>query len=160
MANTKLPDKWLTIDPGEDTGWQLWEGTDNTDGGQTKGWEFVDQVAEWARAGELQLVVIEDWALYPWKLQDLGWDKCRTARFIGALTFICRDAGIPVVFQPASIKKTAEKAGADHLYVTPRHENRHQNDAIQHGIFYMATKGTDISSQPLPEDEGGGGEPD
>lgn len=155
---SSLPSKWLTVDPGEDTGWQRWEGARPAAGGQTKGWEFVDQVAAWVRSGELELLVIEDWALYPWKVKDLAWDKCRTARIIGALTFICRDEGIPVLFQPASIKKTAQKAGADHLYVTPLHENRHQNDAIQHGIYYLATQGTDAASQPLLADEGGGGE--
>ena len=40
-------------------------------------------------------VVVEDWALYPWVLEQggLNYDKCRTARAIGAVEFICRASG-------------------------------------------------------------------
>jgi hypothetical protein len=37
------------------------------------------------RLDGVEFVVIEDWQLYPWELENLGWDKCRTARGIGAL---------------------------------------------------------------------------
>jgi hypothetical protein len=31
-------------------------------------------------------------------------------------------------------------AGAEQLFVEPLHENRHANDAIRHGVYYLATQ--------------------
>jgi len=83
-------------------------------------------------------VVVEDWALYPWAMQSgaLDFDKCRTARAIGALEYICRTAGVPYTLQGASIKDTAQAAGVEGLYLSPRHENRHANDSMQHYVFF------------------------
>lgn len=90
-------------------------------------------------------IVMEDWRLYPWVMYTpdgrashaLDFDQCRTARLIGAITHVARLAGIPVHLQGADIKETAVAAGAEQLYYKPLHENRHQNDAIQHGVYWL-----------------------
>lgn len=90
-------------------------------------------------------IVCEDWRLYPWVMYTpdgrashaLDFDQCRTARLIGAITHVARLAGIPVHLQGADIKETAVAAGAEQLYYKPLHENRHQNDAIQHGVYWL-----------------------
>lgn len=138
---------YLTVDPGETTGWTLWsEDWEIVDGGQTPLWEFIDElragiVEGEGRFGGLALIVCEDWAIYPWEAQNLAWDKCRTARGIGAIELLCRYSTVELVLQPAKIKETAVAAGAEDLYVSPRHPNRHQNDAIQHGVYYRLKHG-------------------
>lgn len=119
-------------------------------------WKFIDAVYEWVTGGDgltslgapseiddggLYAMVVEDWQLYPWELQNLAWDKCRTARAIGALTLICRQFGVELEFQGANIKDGAQAAGAEALYLEPVHENRHANDSIQHGVYYVAKNG-------------------
>lgn len=146
----------LAIDPGETVGWVLGEGDEIVDGGQTPLWEFIDQVWEGAglhddcrhAAGPFadgvlgpELIVCEDWALYPWMAKSLSWDKCRTARGIGAIELIARQAHIDLVLQPAKIKEAAVAAGAEDLFVSPLHENRHRNDAAMHFIYYLAHSG-------------------
>jgi hypothetical protein len=83
-------------------------------------------------------VVCEDFRIYPWEARkgSLDWDPVRTARVIGAITFMCRLYHIPLRFQGADIKEAAQAAGAEELYYRPLTENRHQNDAIQHFVFY------------------------
>lgn len=149
---------WLAVDPGETVGWSLWSGADLKDCGQDAMWEFVDQVADscFCVGGDyehangpfiadefngLGAIICEDWALYPWVVSTgaLDFDKCRTARAIGALTLIARLANIPFILQPASIKEGAVAAGAEEMFVSPLHENRHANDSIMHGVFYLAT---------------------
>lgn len=87
-------------------------------------------------------IVCEDFRIYPWvaKAGGLDYNPVRTARVIGALTMIARRAGIPIIFQGANIKKAAVAAGAEELYYTPLHENRHQNDAIQHFVYFTNTE--------------------
>lgn len=89
----------------------------------------------------ISAMVIEQWQLYPWELQNLAWDQCRTARAIGALTLLCRQYGIKLIFQGADIKNGAIAAGAEAMFLEPVHENRHSNDAIMHGVFYVARHG-------------------
>jgi hypothetical protein len=156
-------DSFLTLygDPGETTGWCIGHDTLLLGGGMTPMWPWADDV--WAALcgeeselldpgnlrngidpGLLQLpigrVVLEDFRIYPWKLKALKFDPVRTARVIGAITFMCRLHAIELIFQPAAIKDAAQKAGAEDLYVRPLHENRHQNDAIQHFVFYTHTE--------------------
>lgn len=91
-------------------------------------------------------LIVEDWALYPdpkqpGKLILPAWDKCRTARFIGACEALCRLTGKRIILQPASIKSDALKASAGEAFDRPLHENRHANDSIMHWYFYAATEG-------------------
>jgi hypothetical protein len=85
-------------------------------------------------------IVMENFRLYPWALKRLQWNEVRTARVIGAIQLMARKRDIPCILQPAAIKAAAQAAGAESLYYEPHHENRHQNDAIQHFVFYRATE--------------------
>lgn len=146
---------WLCVDPGETTGWSIWQGKRLLQAGQLDLLSFIDAVDAWltegdvpavldldgAARGPLAAIVCEDWKLYPWMLEKLAWDMCRTARGIGALELLARQHNIQIVLQGADIKDAAQKAGAEELYLRPVHENRHANDSIQHGVFYTARHG-------------------
>lgn len=150
---------WLCVDPGETTGWSIWSERNLVLAGQAPLWKFIDAVDAWlmldgSRDGaydvftqenvegyDLGAFVVEDWKLYPWELENLAWDACRTARGIGALELLARQHGIPFHLQGADIKAAAQAAGAEALYLEPVHENRHANDSIQHGVFYLANHG-------------------
>jgi hypothetical protein len=152
--------KWISLDPGESTGYAVWEGLEpgappleagtaslrdvvtaiGSDG-------YVDPLIS-PTAGDLallfhgwRLLVVEDWALYPWELENLAWDKCRTARGIGALEYIAWTSGRDITLQPASIKEAAERGGAEEFFMSPREENRHANDAIRHGVYFRTIAG-------------------
>lgn len=160
---------FLTLynDPGEDFGWCVGCGTTLLSAGTHKMWTAADMVWDAVFSGNAEeflshvylrdginvddyigmpigRIVCEDWRLYPNKMKGLAWDRCRTARVIGALTMIARKADIPFILQPAAIKPAAVAAGAEELYYRPLHENRHQNDAIQHYVFYTSTELLDL----------------
>lgn len=146
--------KFIAFDPGESTGYAVFKDDRLLEAG-TADLRVIEKAFGAALGvtnprdelvdGELvrrfrgvNLAIMEDWQLYPWMMENhaLDFDKCRTARLIGSLEFICRTAGVPYILQPASIKDQAELAGAEDLFLSPLHENRHANDAIRHGIFY------------------------
>lgn len=176
MTRKPEPFRTLYCDPGEDFGWCIGRDTKLLAAGTEKMWHMADAVwevldgdpsdpsaflnlAEWVRdgvdpaenAGPIGRIVCEDFRIYPWKSRDLAWDRVRTARVIGALTFMARVKGIPFVLQGANIKDAAQAAGAEELYYRPLRENRHQNDAIQHFVFYTNVELLEI---PLPIPEG------
>lgn len=163
---TRTPESFRTIycDPGEDFGWCIGKDTKLLSRGTTKMWSMADDVWDLLNnpnnpdnnlnsaalcrdevdpaenSGPVGRIVCEDFRIYPWAAKDLAWDRVRTARVIGALTFMCRTVGIPFILQPAAIKKGAVAAGAEELYDRPLRENRHSNDAIQHHVFYVNTE--------------------
>jgi hypothetical protein len=94
-------------------------------------------------------IVCEDFRIYPWEAHkgSLDWDPVRTARVIGALTFMTRLMHLPFILQGADIKEAAKAAGAEELYYKPLKENRHQNDAIQHFVFFT---NVELMGLPLP----------
>lgn len=154
----------LYVDPGEDTGWAIGRGFKLLAAGTERMWKFADEAwaalqfpgddsASWLTGdayaregmteenyGEFCAIVCEDFRIYPWKAKELAWNPVRTARLIGALTFMARLKGIPFIIQPAAIKKSAVSAGAEELFYKPLHENRHQNDAIMHFTFFTNTE--------------------
>ena len=165
MAARK-PEKFRTLycDPGEDFGWAIGRDMKLIARGTTKMWDMAmdvhqvlidgrdsdpsiplnspntcrDGVDPDENTGPVGRIVCESFRLYPWVLRTgaLDFDEVRTAQVIGALRHMARVAGIPIVFQPAAIKPAALAAGAEELYDHPLHENRHQNDAIQHFTFF------------------------
>src|ERR1044072_5647259 len=167
----------LYVDPGETTGWCLARDTKLLSSEQCPMWDFADEVwealnsnidtclydpgflrndedEELLRTLPLGRVVCEDFRLYPHVMRTgaLDWNPVRTARLIGALTFMCRLHDVPFILQPAAIKPDAEAAGAKELYVTPVYENRHQNDAIQHFVYYYNTEILGIKLRPTAEE--------
>lgn len=176
-----MTEDFLTFyaDPGEDFGWALGCGTTLVSRGITKMWDTADELwlalndgveasclmdedflrdeIKWSSYGgkAIQRIVCEDFRIYPWKAKELAWDRVRTARVIGALTFMARLKGIPFILQPAAIKEGAVAAGAEELYDRPLYENRHSNDAIQHFTFYTATEmlGLNIPVPAVSEDD-------
>lgn len=147
--------RWLSVDPGDMTGWHLWEDATPLDGGQTPNWTFVDWVADALKVTVdslpvegsgpfvgIELIVCEDFILYPWIIAEggLDFDGVDTARVIGALTILCRIANVPLVLQGADIKDRAEAGGAKELFYRPIKDNRHVNDAVRHGVYYVQTE--------------------
>jgi hypothetical protein len=171
-----ISEKFLTFyaDPGEDFGWALGCGTTLLSAGTDKMWAvamdldyavesglqdsgFLDDLvvrkgidAAAYRKLKIQRIVHEDFRIYPWAAKQLAWDRVRTARVIGAMEFLGRKHSIPVISQPAAIKPAAVAAGAEELYYRPLRENRHQNDAIQHFVFYTSTELLGLSL-PVPD---------
>lgn len=151
--------KIVACDPGESFGYCVGEDNLLREAGTVELWDFVHALGDvllpaalpqtssdaalLKRLQGVEHVVIEDWALYPWAMQNgaLDFDKCRTARAIGAIEYICRVSGTPYTLQGASIKDTAQAAGVEDLYLTPLHENRHANDSIQHLVVFNLKRG-------------------
>lgn len=106
--------------------------------------EEGDVDPEWFRG--VTTFVLEDFILYPEEAMSgrLNWDRLRTVRFIGAMTLIADQNELRIFLQPAKIKSYATAQGAQELFDHPLHENRHQNDAIMHGVFYFETQKIDV----------------
>lgn len=89
------------------------------------------------------VVVMEDWRLYPHMANNFVGSSFPSVQFIGAVRLCCKLSGTKLVMQGASVKKTADKTLAKlrpelHELVTRpiKHDDGHDLDAIRHLWIY------------------------
>lgn len=133
----------LSFDPGETTGYAegLLENNRLTVG-LVGSWRGLDEYLGTATAlfaiRRVDVVVVEDYVVYPHKLKEHIGNALYTAREIGRLEFYAYVAGANLIKQSASMAKqrwTDERltrALAAHYFT-----NRHAIDAIRHLLTYV-----------------------
>jgi hypothetical protein len=69
--------------------------------------EFAHQLQGWLRAEAIDVVVVEEFKLYPWHSGSQHWSEMETPQLIGIIKWLCQTerAGAKLVMQPASIQK-------------------------------------------------------
>lgn len=129
--------KYLALDPGDTTGWAGFKENGDVDG-------FGDlfskeDVYEMLNRNRPDVVICEDYFLYPWLAKEQSWSPFDTVRIIGAVEFWCWDNDKLLVLQKPDIKGIAYKwAGL----VKPNNKKMtHQTDAYVHGVYYLQKNG-------------------
>ncbi len=125
----------FAIDPGEKhCGWaefrdnKLWSSGECT----------PDEMYAWLEEStRFDQVVMEEYRVYPWLLQQHGYSTVPTIEVIGVIKYICRCRGLSLETQPATIKKVVAARFGKRL----SSRNRHARDAEMHGLYYLGTRG-------------------
>lgn len=128
----------LAIDPGEKhNGFAMWNSGDLTDTDTLGPDDFVDFL--WHYPNRWDQIVMEEYRLYPWLLQQQGFSAVETVEIIGVVKHLARQRGWPVEMQPASIKKPAEGITRTRgIRLVGR--TRHARDAELHGWYWILKK--------------------
>lgn len=147
----------LALDPGERVGWA--RADVSSDGSWTDLRHGITELRDMALAvhrytaeaaaadvGEgscYDVVVVEDWRLYPHMANQFVGSSFPSVRFIGAVQLCCWASGTKIVMQGARIKKQslATMAKLDpelHALCTRpgAHDDTHDLDALMHLWFY------------------------
>lgn len=130
--------KYLFIDPGETTGWALF----NKDGktinfGQIKGTEeFSDWLSQLDPFPDL--VVYEEYRLFSHLAVQQSGSKMVTSQVVGIVKHECRRRkNVPCVAQPSSILPIAEIYAGWTLKSKGAHSKTNGYAAILHGIYFL-----------------------
>lgn len=92
--------------------------------------ELIDKVKP-------DILVIENYRVYPWLLKQHAWADIPTLRYIGALQHVAALRNIPVKLQMAQLAKTFSPNSRLRLWGLLNEGNKHANDAIRHGVYYL-----------------------
>jgi hypothetical protein len=84
----------------------------------------------------VDVVIIEEFRLYACKAAAQSGSPMATAEMIGAMKWIAWSAPVPVVMQPASIKKPTERQALARGLVC-NVKSRHAADAWLHLVYYL-----------------------
>jgi hypothetical protein len=132
----------LGIDPGGTTGLSVLE-----DGVYQRSWglslpEIYEACGDTlsdlgAVMRHVDAVVIEDFVLYAWKHQEMGFDRLPAVRSIGALLVLTTLLEIEPVWQLAGVvKPVLPNSVLNKHIVIPKGLSAHEKDATRHALYY------------------------
>lgn len=131
--------KVIAIDPGDKhVGWAVF-----IDGECTYVAEIEpDQVPDMMFAGgsDPDVVVCEEFRLYPWSMQAQRFSQMATCELIGVIKYLCATEVVSLVMQPATIKKVARAQMSARGSVNDAVKLRkggHAADAFLHGWYWL-----------------------
>jgi hypothetical protein len=143
----------LAVDPGDKhvgTTLGLIDGGDPNGVRALQSWTFsqpvfISVLEDMLAAGTIDLIVCEDFVLYPWKAREQGYGQFATVKLIGVIQYLAQKYGIPVVLQGANIKKMAIAVGRGRHFPAIRlrsgredfpGKNQHERDSVAHLVWY------------------------
>jgi len=128
----------LVLDPGESTGYVV-----DTEGCLTNWgtipfdrkllWEFLIMQTP-------DIIVLEEFVLYPSHAKGLSWNKFHTCEMIGIIKLYCDMYGTELIAQKASDKKYSGATKQDAAWLTMDKcddTTEHTYDAYQHWCYYV-----------------------
>lgn len=130
---------YLSIDPGETSGWATFdeEGTFKA-WGQIKG---TPELEDWlAELEPPKVVIIEEFRLYKSKALQQSGSKLETVQVIGSVKNQARRWKATIVEQRADVRGIAELYSGVSEKSVP-HSKSHKISAMNHGTYYLVTKG-------------------
>lgn len=129
----------LTLDPGESTGWTFRTASGSLMGGTLPPDHL--KVAELILALRPDIVVYENFKLYPGKAKHMVWNSFYPCEVIGVIKYICAKEQIKICDQAPSVKKYA--GGFDHRWSEFAKANpftEHTKDAYLHLRYFERMK--------------------
>jgi len=139
--NVELPERLLCLDPGETTGWCVFEHTSLVRWGQERTVSLEE--IQWSTIRSLITdvrpthIICEDYRIYAHKLARHTFSPVMTLRVIGGIECLAYFNGIPIYYQMASTAKgfvNDDKLKAWGFYQAGM---RHSRDAIRHGCYFL-----------------------
>lgn len=142
----------LALDPGETTGWSIW---DSHDGGTYYELTALGQMASWDKDDNARTpihlvasnfpkllkeydpshVVYETYRVYDWKSDDHKWSDVPTLRIIGSIETRLLDAQVPYSYQTAQVAKNFVTDDLLKHWGFYQRGQRHSRDSMRHGIY-------------------------
>lgn len=146
----------LALDPGERVGWARADIADDGSWSDLRHGitplrdmavavhrSLVDATWQDVHPAVYDVVVMEDWRLYPGNAKSMVGSSFPSVQFVGMVRLCCWLSGTKLVMQGAVTKKTADKTAARlrpdlyELVTRPiSHDDGHDQDALRHLWFY------------------------
>ena len=133
----------LAIDPGETTGYAIFERTETstllTEAGQIPSWP-LELGIPWLRktlSAQPKHVVYEAYHVYKWRLAEHTFSEVPTIQIIGCLKTLCISAGIPYSRQTALMGKSFATDSKLEYWGFYLPGLVHARDAIRHGCQFL-----------------------
>jgi hypothetical protein len=151
--NAYIPERLLALDPGGTTGIAFFEKGKLKQRGVIKDYDMLS-LENLIKTLKPDVVVVEEYVLYPWARKEQTWSDFPVPRFIGALQLICLQQKVELYFQtPADATKfctdTKLKAWGYYKHSVGKDDANHINDAVRHGCYWILHRGKRTRPEPV-----------
>ncbi len=131
-----LPKQVIAVDPGDaHVGVAVWRKGTDLKASEVDADKWLALFAKLVHS--VDVVVIEEFRLYPSKAKAQAWSPMATAEMIGAMKFITSQAGKPVVLQGADIKIPTRRQCKARGLRWKDNKSGHASDALLHLQYYL-----------------------
>jgi len=142
---TPFQGRLLSLDPGQTTGWTVWDCTPGQDDvriahGQLTSWGMKEGVRNFAALLDQYLptfAVYESYHIYDWKLESHSFSDVPTLRIIGGMETQLIQRDIPFTTQSAQVAKTFVDDERLKKFGYWEKGLKHSRDAHRHAIYFL-----------------------
>lgn len=130
----------LALDPGETTGWCVFQATKMLASGQVvcaTVEQGTDQIEALINQHKPDFMVYEDYKVYAWKANSHSWNELHTPQLIGGIRHICHSRKIPVYKHMAQMPKGFMTDDKLHLWGYWVKGQKHARDSIRHALYFL-----------------------
>jgi hypothetical protein len=140
----------LSIDPGETTGWAVWENGELVNQGQDDHTDFLDtlesllQAVHEGQGPDLDLLVVEEYRLRQSASKAMVGNTFLTCEIIGVIGWLARKFTVGVAYQTPAQKDWWDNDKLKRAGLYARGLD-HSRDAVRHGLyFWYLGQGKDV----------------
>lgn len=150
-AGGRFVGRLLALDPGETTGWSIWESSASGDSyalvqsGQIETWNkpthsikpCVSIFPQLLLQARVDYVIMESYRVYEWKSDSHSWSDVPTLRIIGSMETRLIDHDIPYSMQTAQLAKNFITDDKLKEWGYWKRGERHARDSMRHALFFL-----------------------
>ena len=144
--------RWISIDPGETTGWSYWSHNKRMDAGQSTFEEFCEELEESIEQDGITLIVYEDYKLRASSAKAMIGNGFPAVQVIGVVKWLANKYDVELVVQTPAQKEffTDERLKLLGLYDRGQ---QHARDSVRHALYYQFFTGKTRDLKELTRDE-------
>lgn len=125
---------YLSCDPGETTGWSIWEDMERLEQGELDMIGFMTMIEE--RAHEWDMIIYESYALRRSSAKAMIGSEFETPQVIGVIKWVAHKNHLKVVKQSPSLKSFFDNDRLKQLDLYDRGQ-RHSRDSVRHALYWQ-----------------------
>jgi len=132
---TGFTGRFLSVDPGETTGWAVFDGQRLEAAGEfhVDSPLLFDHLISHKRP---QVMVVENYRVYGHRAQQHIGSEVPTIQYVGQLKYLAAAYNLPIVLQMAYQAKSFAK-DQRLIDLGMWHASKHARDAIRHGVYFL-----------------------
>lgn len=144
-----IPKRLASFDPGGTTGVAFFESGALRGTGRILEYNYLE-MRQMLLKMKPDMVVCEEYVLYPWARKEQTWSDFPVPRMIGAIELVCQLEGYRLAMQtPADAKAFCTTTKLQEWgYFQSNDQGDHVNDAIRHGCYWLLHRGKRNRSAP------------
>lgn len=144
---------FMAIDPGDTTGWATFDEKGNGTGFGQVTTKNAKDIHKFLDEHSPEVIILEDYELFPWKTQQMAFNTVQTVRRIGNIESWAMLNEVPIHLQKPNVKTIGYMWAG--IQKPKNHAQSHGPDAYVHGVHFLQKAGIRKPQQGVAKSDSG-----